>query len=134
MQEIVYRKLEFYFQSNFEKNNFKCPKTKSSTHCLTVLFLIYQNNNWTINGGTYNHTIFTSSHRIILKIWRATSFPNFQQSQWSVDWLYHACFRGGKYILWYYCNLWVAMEKAWVWAFYLKSKNAPSKFFSSNFE
>jgi hypothetical protein len=41
-------KMEFYFQSNSEKNSFKCPKAKSATHCIAKLFPFYQNKHWTI--------------------------------------------------------------------------------------
>ena len=41
------KKLEFYFQSNCVKNSLKCPKNKSATHCLTELFPINPNENWT---------------------------------------------------------------------------------------
>ena len=59
--------MESYFQSNSVKNTLKCPKAKSATHCLTKLFPIYQNKNWTIRRWE-DHPVDPSSHRIILKI------------------------------------------------------------------
>ena len=47
LQEIVYLKKVIYFQSNSVKINLKCPKAKPPTHCLTGLFPMFQNNNWT---------------------------------------------------------------------------------------
>ena len=57
--------MKFYFQRNSVKNNLKYPKSLS--HCLTELFTIYQNNNWSIRRWD-DHTFFPSTHRIILKI------------------------------------------------------------------
>ena len=114
--------MEFHFQSNFVKYSLKCPKTKSSTHCLTVLFLIYQNNNWTINGGTYNHTIFTSHHVIVL-YWRfgePLAFQTFNNHNGALTGCTIHVSDVGNTFCGIYCNSWVAMEKAWVWAFFLR--------------
>jgi hypothetical protein len=35
--------MEFYFQSNSLMNSLKCPKSKSLSHCLTELFLLFYN-------------------------------------------------------------------------------------------
>ena len=48
-------------------NSLICPMTKSATHCLTELFLIYQNKHWT-NKRQDDCSIEPLSHRIILKI------------------------------------------------------------------
>ena len=48
-------------------NSLKCPKSKSLSHCLTELFPIYQNKQWTIRQQD-NCSVDPSSHRIILKI------------------------------------------------------------------
>ena len=49
------------------KNSSECSKVKPRRHCCTVLFPVYQNNNWIIklwNDGT----IIPSSHCIMLMI------------------------------------------------------------------
>ena len=45
----------------------KCPRAKSSNHCLTELFSIYQNKHWTIRRRD-NHIVVQSSHLNISKI------------------------------------------------------------------
>ena len=45
----------------------KCPRAKSSNHCLTELFSIYQNKHWTIKRRD-NHIVVSSSNHIKLKI------------------------------------------------------------------
>ena len=69
LQEIVLKKMEFYFQSNYVITSLKCHKANSMSHCLTKLFPIYQNNIWTIRQWG-DHTIVPSSHPIMLKIGR----------------------------------------------------------------
>ena len=72
--KIIFIFLTFFY--SFKKikilffiNSLKRPKATPPTHCLTVLFLIYQNNNWTIKRW-YDHTI-VPSYCIILKIFKA---------------------------------------------------------------
>ena len=54
-------------QTNSVKNSLICPRAKSSSHCLTELFSIYQNKNWTIRRR-YDHIVVPLSNRIKLKI------------------------------------------------------------------
>ena len=63
----LFKKMEFYFQSNSVMNSLKCPKSKSLSHCLTELFPIYQNKHWTIRWQD-DSSVNPSSHRIMLKI------------------------------------------------------------------
>ena len=46
--EKLFKKTEFYFQSNSVMNSLKCPNLKSLSHCPTESFPIYQNKHWTI--------------------------------------------------------------------------------------
>ena len=62
----------FFFQSNSVKNSLKCPKAKSANHCITKLFPIYQNKNWTIRRQD-NHTVVPLSCPTIL-YWRFSDF------------------------------------------------------------
>ena len=48
-------------------NSLICPKTKSANHCLTELFPIYQNKQWTIKWRE-DRSVDPSSLRIMLKI------------------------------------------------------------------
>ena len=59
--------MNFYFQSNSVMNSLKCPRAKSTNHCRTELFSIYQNKHWTIRRRD-NHIVVPSSHHIKLKI------------------------------------------------------------------
>ena len=56
-----------FFQNDSVENSLICPRTKSASHCLTELFPIYQNKQWTIRRRD-NHIVVQSSHRNISKI------------------------------------------------------------------
>ena len=63
----LYKKMEFYFQSNSVMNSLKYPKSNSLSHCLTKLFPFYQNKHWTIqrrNDGSVDQPF----HCILSKI------------------------------------------------------------------
>jgi hypothetical protein len=48
-------------------NSLKCPESKSLSHCLTELFLIYQNKHWTIRRRN-DRFVNPPFHRNLLKI------------------------------------------------------------------
>ena len=56
-----------FLQNNSVENSLICPRAKSSNHCLTELFSIYQNKHWTIRWRD-NHIVVPSSNRIKSKI------------------------------------------------------------------
>ena len=56
-----------FFQNNSVENSLICPRTKSASHCLTELFPIYQNKQWTIRRRD-DRSVDPSYHLIILKI------------------------------------------------------------------
>ena len=57
----------FFLQNNSVENSLICPRAKSSNHCLTELFSIYQNKHWTIRQRD-DHIVVSSSNRIKSKI------------------------------------------------------------------
>ena len=57
----------FFLQNNSVENSLICPRAKSSNHCLTELFSIYQNKHWTIRRRD-DHIVVPSSNRIKSKI------------------------------------------------------------------
>ena len=57
----------FFLQNNSVENSLICPRAKSSNHCLTELFSIYQNKHWTIRWRD-DHIVVPSSNRIKSKI------------------------------------------------------------------
>ena len=59
--------MDFFFQNNSVENSLICPRAKSSNHCLTELFSIYQNKHWTIRRRD-DHIVVPSSNRIKSKI------------------------------------------------------------------
>ena len=59
--------MDFFLQNNSVENSLICPRAKSSNHCLTELFSIYQNKHWTIRRRDH-HIVVQSSHRNIFKI------------------------------------------------------------------
>jgi hypothetical protein len=63
----LYKKMEFYFQSNSVMNSLKCPKLKSLSHCFTEFFPFYQNKHWTIQQRE-DRSVDPSFHCIKMKI------------------------------------------------------------------
>ena len=75
--------MDFYFQSNSAMNSLKCPKSKSLSHCLTKLFLFYQNKHWTIQRRN-NGSVDQPFHRILSKIVRFLT-KNEKSFHWKVE-------------------------------------------------
>ena len=66
-QLIIFYFLQLKNKIKLFSNSLKCPRAKSSNHCLTELFSIYQNKHWTIRRRD-DHIVVPSSNRIKSKI------------------------------------------------------------------
>ena len=69
------------FKSNSFFNSLISPETKSTTHCLTESFSIYENKHWTVRRRD-DHSVNLLSYRIILKIVGFLHMTYFQRFAW----------------------------------------------------